>query len=69
MANWRTLNQFQSIELCTTDASMTKLNEQCHVMTIHNTFKFHKIPFIGLKLVMAKFFDFIRIQGHLFIVY
>ena len=62
MANLWILNPFKGIKSCTNGAIMTKLNVHCCVMTIHNYFKFHEIPFIGY-LVMTQFVYFKPIQG------
>ena len=62
MANFWILNQFnKDNKSCITDVIVTKLNVYS-IMTIHNCFKFHKIPLTGC-LVMTQFVDFKAIQG------
>ena len=62
MANLQILSQFKGNKSCITDAIMTKLNVNSHIMTIHHDFKFHEIPFVCC-LVLTQFVDLQVIQG------
>ena len=62
MANLWILNQFKGNKSCITDAILTQLSEHSRIMTIHDCFKFHEIPFTGC-LVMPHLVDFKAIQG------
>ena len=64
MANFSFFNQFnKGNKSSSTDVIVTKLNVHS-IMTIHNCFKFHKIPLTGC-LVMTQFVDIKAIQGQL----